>query len=62
MFEYDCVTCPVEFVRNRPSPEPYRAVIRERAAAGWRLVQIFIPMPAAVPTEYELIFERRTGG
>ncbi len=62
MFEYDFVTCPVEYTRNKPSAEAHRALIRERAAAGWRLVQIFILMPAAVPCEYELIFERRAGG
>jgi Domain of unknown function (DUF4177) len=34
-------------------------VIAERARDGWRLVQVFVPNPAAVPSAYELIFERQ---
>jgi hypothetical protein len=58
MYEYAFVTCPVEFHRGEPNPEPYRRIIEEHARRGWRFVQIFIALPATVPTRYELIFER----
>jgi len=40
----------------------YQNVIRQHAADGWRLVQIFAPPLTAHgrPKHYELIFERET--
>lgn len=58
MYEYTFATCPVEFRRGEPSPEAYRQIITDHARHGWRLVQIFIPIPAVVPSRYEMIFER----
>ncbi len=58
MYEYAFISCPVEFRRGEPSPEAYRRIIEDQARQGWRLVQIFVPIPAAVPSTYELIFER----
>jgi hypothetical protein len=57
MFEYQVVTHRVAYEKGGIKRD-YEAVIHERAQQGWRLVQIFIPQPAAVVTEYVLIFER----
>ncbi len=58
MYEYCFVDSPVEWEKGRTKAETYQLVVNEYAAKGWRLVQIFVPVPAAVPTKYELIFER----
>ena len=58
MFEYTFARVPVTYQGGRPSPEDYRATVVEHANAGWRLVQVLVLNPAAVPAEYELIFER----
>lgn len=58
MYDYEFVKCPVEYRWGKPSADAYRAEVLDRARRGWRLVQIFIPNPASVPTEYELIFEK----
>lgn len=42
----------------RRDPTAYRAVAAERAAQGWRLVQVLVEVPAAVPAEVVLILER----
>lgn len=55
MLEYDFV--PVDVRRDRTA---YRAVVAEKARAGWRLVQVLIEVPAAVPTEVVLVLERPT--
>ncbi len=63
MFDYDFQTCPVEYgKRGQIDPEGYRKLIRDKAREGWRLVQIFIANPPAVPYQYELIFERPRPG
>lgn len=61
MYEYTFVSVPVTYQRGKVALEPYRGVVTEYAAAGWRLLQVFVPVPAAMPTEYELIFERPRG-
>jgi len=58
MFEYTFVSAPVVYERNMIAASSYERVIHEHAAQGWRLVQVFVPLPAAVPTEYIIIFER----
>lgn len=60
MFEYAFVTVPVNY-GSKASPSQsgsYQAVIVDHARQGWRLVQVLVENPAAVPTEYTLIFER----
>ena len=52
-YEYDFV--PVDVRRDRTA---YRAVAAERARAGWRLVQVHVEVPAAMPTEVILVLER----
>jgi hypothetical protein len=61
MVEYAFVRCPARFERSVPSIEPIRSAVEEHAQAGWRLVQVVVLNPAAVPEHYDLIFER-TGG
>jgi poly-beta-hydroxyalkanoate depolymerase len=51
--EYEFV--PVDVRRD---PTAYRAVAAERARDGWRLVQVHIEVPAAVPAEVTLVLER----
>lgn len=38
--------------------EPYPDAVARAAREGWRLVQILIEVPAAVPSEYVLVLER----
>ncbi|HAJ38774.1 MAG TPA: DUF4177 domain-containing protein [Chloroflexi bacterium] len=59
MFEYQFLTVAAE-VGKTPKDRPplYQQTIQEQARRGWRLVQVFVPVPAAVPSEYVLIFER----
>lgn len=57
-YEYRFISCAVEFRRGEPDPDAYRRIIEDQARDGWRLVQIFVPVPAAIPSRYELIFER----
>jgi hypothetical protein len=52
-YEYDFV--PVDVRKDRTA---YRAVAAERARAGWRLVQVHVEVPAAVPAEVVLVLER----
>lgn len=61
MFEYKFVKISLErgwWIR-RPSQD-YRAVVREHASQGWRLVQIFAPaiFGYGKAVFFELIFER----
>jgi hypothetical protein len=59
-YEYAFEIVPMTIgVDGLPALPAHRAVIAERARDGWRLVQVFVPNPAAVPSAYELIFERR---
>ena len=59
MYEYNFVRCVIhQTPKLGVETEDYRRVINEHAAQGWRLVQILIQVPAAIPKEYELIFER----
>lgn len=62
MFEYLFITCPVEYRRGEPDAAAYRRIIEDQARQGWRLVQVFVPIPAAQPSQYELIFERPKDG
>ena len=59
MYEYAFVRCPIRFEKGSAvETDGYRRVIEDQARRGWRLVQVLIQVPAAVPSEYELIFER----
>jgi len=40
--------------------ETYQSVVHELARQGWRLVQVLVEQPAAMVSEYVLIFERPT--
>lgn len=55
-YEYDFV--PVDVRRDATA---YRAVAAERARDGWRLVQVHIEVPAAIPSEVVLVLERPAG-
>jgi len=59
-YEYAFEIVPMTIgVDGLPALPAHRAVIAERARDGWRLVQVFVSNPAAVPSAYELIFERQ---
>jgi len=59
MFEYKTVRCPAQFSRSgKIDPANYEQTIQQHAKEGYRLVQIFLENPAAIPSEYVLIFER----
>ncbi|MCW3796910.1 DUF4177 domain-containing protein [Sphingomonas sp. BN140010] len=42
----------------RTDPQAYQAAIASHAANGWRLVQVHVQMPAAIPALVVLILER----
>jgi hypothetical protein len=59
MFEYAFVQVTLTFIRsNKIDRSSYQSVIEENAKNGWRLVQVLVETPAAMPSEYTLIFER----
>lgn len=47
-----------ERVAVRHDTKSYQEVIKSRAAEGWRLVQVLVEVPAAVPQEYIIVLER----
>lgn len=47
-----------EEVDARRDPRLYREVASERALEGWRLVQVLVETPAAMPAAYVLVLER----
>lgn len=47
-----------EAIEIVPDPKRYRNRIVKRAGEGWRLVQILVEPPAAMPSEYVLVLER----
>ncbi len=60
MYDYAFVTVETnqaDFKRARP----HHAVVRERAAEGWRLVQVLVLDLPAMPSQVELVFERPAG-
>lgn len=61
MFEYKFVEVKLsnQFLSKKPK-EDYQEIIRQHAAEGWRLVQIFAPAIEGYGTaaSYELIFEK----
>jgi len=62
-YEYDFVRMPKGVFSTREprlDGKDYREVIRERAAQGWRLVQVFAPGVKGLGeiAGYDLIFER----
>lgn len=59
-YTYTFVRVPVRVGAKQTEPA-YEATIHEYAKQGWRFVQLVIEVPAVVPTEYVLIFERVEG-
>lgn len=47
-----------EAVDVRQDARKYQRVAADRADDGWRLVQVLVEVPAAVPSEYVLVLER----
>lgn len=59
MYEYAFIRTPIKFGKaGKIDPSSHQSVIEEHASQGWRLVQILIENPAAIPGEYVIIFER----
>lgn len=58
MFEYEFVPCRSRFEGASMSVAPVREMVEAKACEGWRLVQVLVLNPAAIPSQYELIFER----
>jgi len=57
-YEYHFESVPVGAQLSGVASEPaYQTAIRQRAAEGWRLVQVLAPSPMSA--SYELIFERQ---
>lgn len=61
MLEYEFVRHDVAWRRGVVDAEAYQSVVHERAANGWRLVQILVENPAASVGQYVMIFERSAG-
>ena len=62
MYEYKFVGVAASYRGSKSETSGYESVVAKYAEDGWRLVQIFVPNAAAVPSEYQLIFERRQPG
>ena len=59
VYEYTFVNCALRFERNEKiEAASYQSEVRRHAAQGWRLVQILVELPAAVPASYILVLER----
>ncbi|MEO1497285.1 MAG: DUF4177 domain-containing protein [Planctomycetota bacterium] len=66
-YEYDFVRVKLRsktFSLTKVAERDYRQIIAERAAEGWRFVQVFAPGLSLYgdPWHFELIFERPVGG
>lgn len=48
-----------ESVDVRSEPQAYQQAVATFAGEGWRLVQVHVEMPAAVPASVVLILERK---
>ena len=59
-YEYHFVTVELTGFRGIKPRQDYHEIIQHFAKEGWRLVQIFAPVPAGlgVASYFELIFER----
>ena len=62
MYEYKFVKVAAAFSGSRVDAAGYEKTVAEYAADGWRLVQIFVANPAAIPSDYQLILERPAPG
>ncbi|WP_425147688.1 DUF4177 domain-containing protein [Deinococcus sp.] len=58
MYEYRFVRVPVMYKSVQIDAGGYQEAVRQHAERGWRLVQVLVENPAAIPTEHVLIFER----
>lgn len=58
--EYTFVRWPVEYGRgiSTTAGQGYRQIVTDHGREGWRLVQVFAPELPAVPSYFDLIFER----
>ncbi len=64
-YTYKFISLPVQIgakLSKHPDHPSYQDFINEHAKQGWRFVQLLIECPAAVPTEYVLVFEQPTEG
>jgi len=64
MIIYRFVRIGIEGLFNPTPRQDYREIIKENAAEGWRLIQVFAPGngPYGRPTFFDLIFERDSDG
>ena len=62
MYEYQFVDCPAQVKGHQFMADALRQVIETQSKAGWRLVQVLVLNPAAIPTTYQVIFERQRQG
>ncbi|MCW3798475.1 hypothetical protein OMW55_11730 [Sphingomonas sp. BN140010] len=51
--------CHFDNVDVRTDPQAYQAAVASHAANGWRLVQVHVEMPAAIPASVVLILEHK---
>jgi len=64
-YTYQFITLHIQIgakLSKHPDHPSYQDVINEHAKQGWRFVQLLIECPAAVPTEYVLVFEQPSEG
>ncbi|AKG19993.1 DUF4177 domain-containing protein [Calothrix sp. 336/3] len=61
MQEYKFVRVPLNYDQKSTLTSHLEISVNEHAQEGWRLVQILVENPAAVPFEYVVIFERPRG-
>lgn len=64
-YTHKFITLPVQFgqkLSKHPNRPNYQDVIIEHTKQGWRFIRLLIECPAAVPSEYILVFEQPTEG
>lgn len=54
---YQFVRVPVAYENQTSRTQHLEAKVHELAKDGWRLVQVLVDLPAAVPSEYVIIAE-----
>ena len=62
IMQYKFVRVPVVHQPGGPATALLEQKVHELAREGWRLVQVLVEIPAAVPTEYVVIVEREGEG
>ena len=61
MYTYKFIKIKLTEIAEKSPKEDYQKIIKEHAAEGWRLVQIFSPPVSAAGSAsyFELIFEKK---